>query len=158
MSEQIRYHVFYSAMPSMQVIDAKGNPIIFVASRFHTKNKEQIDFLNKMIEDGTTSVFVNKDQLTMSDADLDPMEALRRKHIQEYLEQQAIHLDPTQGATESKQGNFNPASTTDIAPVTLGSAQSGVVSQVQAKLAALKATAHHTAMPQPDASAQTPAA
>lgn len=144
MSDQVaekRFNVYYSAIPSMQVIDEKGNPIVFVSSRFHTMDPSKIAFLDKMIADGTTAVFVNPNQLTMSEADLDPMETLRRKHIQEYLAQQAEQINPESGATESKQGPLNAASTTDIAAVTLGAGTSAST-DVKAKLAALHAQAN----------------
>lgn len=132
-----QFHVFYSSMPSMQVIDDAGNPIIFVSGRFHTKDAKKIAFLQKMIADGTTSVFVRPDQLTMSDADLDPLEVLKKKHIQEYLEEQARHLNPEANVTESTQGPINAASTTDIAPVAIGGGTSAL-QQTMARLNAIK--------------------
>ena len=133
----IPFHVFYSTAKSMQVIDSKGQPIVFVSGRYHTRDKSKIDFLNKMIEDGTTAVFTNPDQLTMSDADLDPMETLKRKHIAEYLAEQAKHLDPANNPGNSVQGPLNAASTTSIAPVAAGGGQSALAA-VTAKLVAAR--------------------
>lgn len=140
MSEQVsqdRFHVFYSVTPSMQVIDTKGQPIVFIAGRFHTKNADQIAFLQKMIADGSQAVSVNPDQLTMSADDLDPMEALKKKFIAEYLEQQAQQLSPEANVTESKQEPLNAASTTSIAPVAAGGGQTALAS-ITARLAAAK--------------------
>ena len=138
MSSENQFHVFYSVIPSMQIIDSTGNPIIFVSGRFHTKDQRKIDFLNQMIADGTTSVFVRPDQLTMSDADLDPMEVLRKKHIAEYLAEQAKQLDPESNVTESVQGPLKAASTTDIAPVAAGGGKSAL-QETMARLNAIKA-------------------
>ena len=137
MSDQTPFHVFYSIVPSMQVIDSKGQPIIFVSGRFHTRDEGKIAFLNQMIADGTTAIFTKPDQLTMSADDLDPMKALKAKHIKEYLEEQARQLDPNANVSESVQERLNPASTSDIAPVAAGGGAS-TLATVRAQLNAAK--------------------
>lgn len=138
------FHVFYSVIPSMQVVDKQGNPIIFVSGRFHTKDLAKIAYLQEMIEQGSTSVFVKDNQLTLDESELDPLTVLRKKYIQEYLEEQARQLDPSANVTESVQGPINAASTTDIAPVAAGGGPS-VVSSITARLNAAKATSTTTA-------------
>ena len=132
------FYVFYSAMPSMQIIDSRGQPIIFVSSRFHTRDQAKIDFLNEMIKSGSTSVFVNPNQLTLAADELDPMTVLRKKHIQEYLEEQARQLNPEANVSSSVQGPINAASTSDIAPVAAGGGASALTSTI-ARLNAIKA-------------------
>lgn len=130
----VPFHVFYSTTKSMQVIDSKGQPIVFVSGRYHTRDTAKITFLNQMIADGSSAVFTNPNQLTMSDADLDPLETLKRKHIAEFLAEQAKHMDPTNNPGDSVQGPLNAASTTSIAPVAAGGGQSALAA-VTAKLA-----------------------
>ena len=115
-----QFHIFFSSSPSMQIIDTKGQPIVFVSSRFHTKDPDRIAFLQKMIADGTSAVFTDPNQLTLSAADLDPLTVLKKKHIAEFLAEQAKHLDPANNPGASVQGPLNAASTTDIAPVAAG--------------------------------------
>ena len=137
------FHVFYSSIPSMQIIDKKGQPIIFVSSRFHTRDKSKIEFLNEMIADGSTAVFVRPDQLTLGADELDPMTVLRKKHIQEYLEEQARQLNPEANVSQSVQGPLQAASTADIAPVAAGGGATALNSTL-ARLAAVKANAAAT--------------
>jgi hypothetical protein len=113
-----RFNAYFCSPPSMQVIDGKGQPMVFISGRFVTKDPGQIALLDDMCLKGTGSIFKNPDQLTLSAADLDPENALRAKYFKEFQEQQAQNFQANPG--DSVQTQLTPASTTDIAPVTLG--------------------------------------
>lgn len=129
-SAEPTFHLFFSVTPSMQVIDSKGQAIIFVSGRHHTKDPARIAFLNEMVEHSGGTIFTNPDQLTMSADQLDPMNVLKAKHIREYLEQQAQFTDPNQDGGISVQGPLTPASTTSIAAVAAGGGPSSITARI----------------------------
>ncbi len=132
------FHIFYSRTQSMQVIDSRGQPIVFVSGRFHTRDEAKISFLNQMIADGTQSIFLDPDNLTMAADQLDPMNVLKAKHIREYLEQQAQFLDPNQDGGTSVQTKLNAASTTSIAAVAAGGGPGSIANRIHLGAAAAK--------------------
>lgn len=115
-----RYNVYFCNPPSMQVIDGKGQPMVFISGRFVTKDPAQIAQLESMCENGSGAIFKNPDQLTLAASDLDPMNALRNQFYKEFQAEQARRLDPTQNFGSTALERLTPASTTDIAPVTAG--------------------------------------
>jgi len=119
-TEKTMFNIYFCNPPSMQVINMKGKAMQFISGRYHTKDESEIAMLDDMCENGSGSIFKDKNLLTMSSSELDPMNVMRAKFFKEFQEMQAAQLDPNSDRGESVQGNLKPASTSDIAPVAAG--------------------------------------
>lgn len=118
-TQEPRFHVFFSHAKSLQTVTGDGRKIIFVSGKYYTKHPGEIEFLNGMVEDNR-GIFVDPNMLTVSEADRDPVQALKNKIRQEVLAEMAAQVNPQNDRGESVQGRLNAASTQDIAPVAAG--------------------------------------
>jgi hypothetical protein len=118
-TQEPKLHVFFSTIKSMQTITPSGGRILFVSGTYYTKDEEEIQFLNEMARKNR-GVYTQPDMLTISEADRDPMQALRNKVRAEIMAEMQGHLNPENDRGTSVQGNLNPASTRDMAPVAAG--------------------------------------
>jgi len=106
-TEEKKYQHYASSRQSMKMISTVGRKITFVNHQYITCEQGIIDYLDAEIEQGLT-VITKGELLTAKEAD--PMEALRSKHIREYLaaEQQeqidkALGKTKDMGATKSEE-------------------------------------------------------
>ena len=84
------YQQYTSSRSSMKMITKKGVPITFINYQYITDNKECIEYLNAEIAAGLN--LVEKGDLVSSE-EADPMSALKKRHIEEYLAEQAIEAE-----------------------------------------------------------------
>ena len=120
-NKEQKYQQYTSSRQSMKMITTKGRKIIFVGYKYMTCEKEIIDYLDHEIANGL-KVVTKGELLTSKEAD--PMEALKTKHIKEYLakEQQeltdiALGKTKDMGNTKSKEaiaGGANPTSSKGV--------------------------------------------
>lgn len=122
-------HMYFSVRPSMQVIGPKGQRIPFVSGKYFTRNAQEIEFLNEMVAEGR-DITVDPNKLTITDAERDPMNALRAKFFQEFLAEQQAHLNPENDVGTSVQGQLTGTSTRDVAPVAAGGNATALHDQV----------------------------
>jgi len=113
------YNVFYSTLESCRMITKGGRNIAFVLGKYVTAVPEEIQYLQEEISLGNSriSVIPGKEQMTADD--LDPMKALKKQHIKEYLADQAL-LDKNVAAgtlseSSSETQKLVPGSTADTA-------------------------------------------
>lgn len=125
-------HVFHSAIKSMQSVTGSGRKIVFVNGVFYTKNQEEIEFLQSMCADNR-GIYVDANCATISEADRNPMTALRNKLRAELMAEMQAQINPENDRGVSIQGRLNPTSTSDIAPVAAG----GDAAQLHAQVAKL---------------------
>lgn len=78
----VKFQHYNSSVSSMRMITKNGTHIIFVLGQFITSNPECINYLNAEIDLGLPQV--TKGEL-MTAEEADPMAALKRRHIAEYL-------------------------------------------------------------------------
>lgn len=96
--EEQKYQLYNSSRNSMRMITTTGRKITFVGYKYMTCEKEIIEYLDDEIDKGL-NVVTKGELLTSKEAD--PMEALKMKHIKEYLakEQQEL-LEAVSGKTK----------------------------------------------------------
>ena len=119
--DEKKYQQYASSRNSMKMITTTGRKIIFVGYKYMTCEQDIIDYLDDEISKGL-NVVTKGELLTSKEAD--PMEALKKKHIQEYLakEQQeltdiALGKTKDMGNTKSKEaiaGGANPTSSKGV--------------------------------------------
>ncbi len=112
--EDQKFQHYSSSRQSMRMITTTGRKVIFVNYRYITCEKEIMAYLDDEIEGGL-NVITKGDLLTSKEAD--PMEALKTKHIAEYLLTQqeaakdaAIGITKDMGTTKSKEALANALS------------------------------------------------
>lgn len=118
-TQESKLHVFFSTIKSMQTVTTSGGRILFVNGTYYTKDEEEIQFLNEMARKNR-GIYVQQDMLTISEADRDPMQALKNKVRAEIMAEMQGHVNPENDRGTSVQGNLNPASTRDMAAVAAG--------------------------------------
>lgn len=88
-TEEKKYQHYKSSRVSMRMITTTGRMIAFTNYQFITCDQDLISYLDDEIGKGV-NVVTKGELLTHSESD--PMEALKRKHIAEYLEKEAEEL------------------------------------------------------------------
>ncbi len=108
-----------------------GRVAHFKGGMYVTSDAYEIKELDREISLGHPQIYIDPNARTISAEQENPMLALKKKFYEEFMAEQAAHLDPTNNLGESAQGPLKPASTTDIAPVTVG--QSTIAARIAAK-------------------------
>lgn len=103
--------------PCSKLITESGKIITFINYTFLTLDQECIDYLDQQIAGGMTELAKGS---LMTATEADPMSALKRKHIQEYLDaQSAQSANPGEDfgsyGAQSAANKLNPSSTQDVA-------------------------------------------
>lgn len=97
-SNDQKYQHYTSARQSMKMITTKGRKVVFVNYQYITCEQEIIKYLDDEIDNGIKVITKGK-LLTSKEAD--PMEALKTKHIAEFLAaQQQEKKDAALGKTK----------------------------------------------------------
>lgn len=112
-----KYQHYKSSRTAMRLITVKGKKIIFSGYEFITQDEDIIEYLDYEIKQGLPGI-VKGELLTVDEAN--PMEALRRKHVTEYLEQQKEKkADIAKGISKDMGSNavnrLNPVSSNQVA-------------------------------------------
>jgi len=131
--EKPRKRLYFSSMPFMNYIFSKGTTAVFRHHRFATDKEDEIQQLDYEIKMGHPYISVKADAMYETEEFADPLGALKKKFIAEYLAEQAAHTNPENDFGNYNSGNIKPASTSDIASVAAG----GDATQSAAKLVAL---------------------
>lgn len=133
MSDTPKKHLYWSTMPFMNYVFTKGEFAHFRHHRFATDVPEEIEQLNNEVARKHPHIYIKPDQPYLTEEMEDPMKALKKKIIAEFLAQQAAFTDPENDMGNTKQEAIRPQSTTDIAAVAAG----GDATQSAAKLVEL---------------------
>ena len=83
--EERQYQTYFHSMSSSKMLTDKGTPIIFQEHKCYTDVQEVMDYLDKEIAGGLK--LITKGELVTSE-DLDPMAAIKKRVIAEYLKDQ----------------------------------------------------------------------
>ena len=94
MAESKQYNQYFSTRPIISITMPSSKRIKFVGGMYVTDKEDEIEFLNAEIKFGNAMLFVKKDQLTVDSEALDPLAAVKKRAIEEYLENQKRAMDP----------------------------------------------------------------
>lgn len=113
------YNVYYNSVGSCKMVTEAGRTIAFVGGKYVTDIEEEINYLNKELALGNSKLSVVPGQEQMTAEDLDPMAALKKQHIAEYLAEQEAQAGNLKAGTlkesTSEVEKIVPGSTADIA-------------------------------------------
>jgi hypothetical protein len=115
--EQKTLQVYKSNINSCKFIFKSGVAAHFVAGRYVTDKKSEIDELDAEVEQGNPHIFRDKNEMVMDSNSTDPLDGLRKKHIAEYLAQQAELAAGTRDMGSTAQAAVAPASSKVLAGV-----------------------------------------
>jgi len=111
--EERKFQHYSSSRLNMAMLTKIGQRINFISGVFITDDQSVIRYLDEEIANGLN--IITKGEL-LTEKEADPMEALKKKHIAEYLEQQAelakqasLGITRDMGETEEKT-RLNPLS------------------------------------------------
>jgi len=114
-----RYNVFYHTSASCRMITETGRIISFVDHRYITDQEEEVEYLQLVMKSPRSCISTKEGAETMTSDELDPMKALKKKFIAEYLEEEAAKkaaVAATGGSKSSSvQQKLVPGSTADTA-------------------------------------------
>lgn len=123
MSDIKNYNQYFSTRARVNITMPNGKRINFVAGTFVTDSQDEITFLDEQIKLGMQVIYTKKGQETITSDALDPLAAIKKKAVDEYLATQSKQLDPQRdmGNTESKGAGLDVATTKSIAAISVGS-------------------------------------
>lgn len=111
-------HLFKTRTASINYILPTGKNLIFVNHCYMTDSAYEIEHLNAEIELGHKELYVDPNEVTVSEDRSNPVAALRRRIAMEERAKLMEEMAAGKDFGSYAQGNISPASTTDIAPVT----------------------------------------
>lgn len=92
---QKQYNQYFSTRPSISITMPSAKRIRFVAGSYITDKQDEIDFLDKEIAIGHQMIFTKQGQEVVNEEALDPLAAVKKKAVEEYLAKQAAQADPS---------------------------------------------------------------
>ena len=118
--------LYKSTIKFNNIVFPNGNVAHFKGGMFATDVPAQIDYLDAQIaQNGFNGIiYIDPNARTITAEQENPMLALKKKFFEQFQAEQASFINPANDMGTSDQGKLKPASTTDIAPVALGSGPS----------------------------------
>lgn len=89
-----KLHLFKSSLPSCRFIFSNGKVANFVRGQYTTTLENEIKELEAEVAEGNPHIYIDNSQKTISVEELDPLYAIKKKAIEEYLAQQQKAIDP----------------------------------------------------------------
>lgn len=128
--------LYKSSMKFGNVIMGNGRTLHFKAGMYITADQEEIDFLDRAVakNEFRGMIYIDPNARTITAEQENPLLALRKKHFEEFLEEQRRMLNPDNDMGKSEPGKLNAASTTSIAPTAAGGDASARLIPVAANL------------------------
>lgn len=126
------YHQFFSLSPSVQTVTPKGKVIAFMGGRYVTTDKDEIAYLQELAA-SSQYITVKEEEATVTQAALDPIQALRRKIMEELKAEQAAQVDGSRDMGSYQQPAMQPQSSKDVQATTVGSLHAKIAASLKAK-------------------------
>lgn len=89
-----KLHLFKSSLPSCRFIFSNGKVANFVRGQYTTTLENEIKELEAEVAEGNPHIYIDNSQKTISVEELDPLYAIKKKAIEEYLAQQQKAVNP----------------------------------------------------------------
>lgn len=115
-----KYHQFFSRRPRISIIMPSGRSIHFSGGMYVTSNEQEIEFLNAEVAAGHPMIYVKDNEKVITEEQLDPLAAVKKRAIDEYLAQQKRQQDPERDMGNSVQEQ-NLTTSQSIKNITIGS-------------------------------------
>jgi len=116
----VLYQSYISSLENQRIAMDNGKLISITAYKYITAAKDEVAFLNKLIEEGSPYISYEGE---LTSEDLDPMAALRKRILQEAIDAGVVQVpNPTLGNTDTQR--VVPADTKSLGAVAAGSSSS----------------------------------
>ncbi len=89
-----KYNQYFSTRPRISITMPDSRRISFIGSQYVTDNPDEIAFLDEQIRANHQMIYVKKDHLQVTQEQLDPLAAVKKRAVEEYLKQQAEQQNP----------------------------------------------------------------
>lgn len=119
-----QFAVFRNTILNCRYTLKNGKDCIFYNGEFLTDNLGEIDELMEEIKSGHPFIFIDKNRLVVTKSDLDPLEQIKKKAIEEYKAQVAAAANAQTESTSDQKFNFASIATS----ANVGDAASGSTS------------------------------
>lgn len=115
--------VFHNSLLNSRFALKSGKECIFLNGDFATGNPEEVREIAEDINAGNPHISLSNDfdKVLINKADLDPLEALKRKIIADFVATQATIVEGKADYGTSEQGKLNATSSTDVNAAASGS-------------------------------------
>ena len=124
-SDVKKYNQYFSSRPSINIMMTNGQRIRFVGGVYMTEHPDEIAFLDAEIRAGNNMIMVKKGQEQIDSDALDPLAAIKKKAIEDYIAQQALAANPNRDMGSTVQSgagaDMSIATTKTLAPIIAGS-------------------------------------
>lgn len=113
--------LYLCTLPFCRFSFKDGKEAIFMNGQYLTDNREEMYQLEAEIEAGHPHIYVDAAKRTVDVAFRDPVEAIKKQAIEEYLARQRAAVDPTNDGGTSDQGKLNVGNTSNAGVAAAGS-------------------------------------
>jgi hypothetical protein len=117
-NSQVAARVFRSNVMSMRYVFKNGKVAAFLSGKYSTDIAHEIQELDAEVAAHHPNINTNPEEIIDT---IDPIEALKKKHIEEYLAQQAKSLHKDNDAGNSEQTKLNVANSRTVGDGAAGS-------------------------------------
>ena len=120
MSETQKYNQYFSSRPKIGITMPSGKRIDFIGGTYLTAKQDEIAFLDEQIALGHQMIFVRKGAEVVDADALDPLAAVKKKAVEEYLAQQALNSNPNRdmGTTAARGAGIDILTTKGVTTAT----------------------------------------
>lgn len=125
---------FLSRVSSCRYIFKNGKEAAFINHKYLTDTLSEIEELQNEINQGHPTIYVDKNNLIVDTATLDPLHEIRKKAVEDYLAEQAAASDITNDRGTSDNGKLNVASSIDGATLTAPTAGAAALAALTVKV------------------------
>jgi hypothetical protein len=114
--------LFKSRIPFIQYFFKNGKQAAFLNGEFITDVPSEVEELNLEVTSGHPHIFIDEEKKTIDTNQLDPLDEIRRKAVEEYRASIAAATDKNQDRGSTEQGKLEGiASTSTIADASASS-------------------------------------
>ncbi len=115
-----KYNQYFSSRPRISITTPLGKRIDFVGGTYLTNKEDEIKFLDEQIALGHQMIYVRKGSEVVDADALDPLAAVKKKAVEEYLAQQALNSNPNRdmGNTAARGVDLSVMTSKGVAQIT----------------------------------------
>lgn len=95
--------LYKSSILSCKIHTTSGKEINFCSGRYATDDDEEIEFLEAQVKAKHPHIYVDDGELEVDSVKVDPVEAIRKKAIADYIAAQESKVGTDFGKTEQEQ-------------------------------------------------------
>lgn len=116
-----QFHQYFSNRMRLTIVTPRGKQLYFNGFTYVTDKADEIEFLDGEIAAGNKMLYVKEEQKVVTAEQLDPVAAIKKKAVEEYLAAQQSQQDPERDVGKSVKGAEKLVTSKTIANMMAGS-------------------------------------